>query len=69
MTPFVPAYLVALVPWFGPLLLAGLLALAALAAWLIENGLATRRYGRFALGVLIAGYLTAVACAAAGIIH
>lgn len=51
------------------LLLLGVVALAGLSAWLIENGLSQRRYWRFALGVAIAGYLTAVACAAAGIIH
>lgn len=69
MTPFIAPWLVAAGPWMVPVLLAGLVGLAAVSAWLIESGLATRRYFRFALGLLIAAYLAAVACAAAGIIR
>lgn len=69
MTPFIAPSLIEAGPYVAPLLLAGLLALAVLSAWLIESGLAERRYGRFAGGLLIAGYLSLVACAAAGIIR
>lgn len=69
MKPFLDAQLLATGPWIVPALLAGLVGIACLAGWLIEDGLHRRSAWRIALGLSIAGYPVAVALAAAGIIR